>query len=47
MAMGKHLKGFVFLALVTAVAILVVEPLIEKGLIAVSPTTAAKLGVNA
>ena len=45
--MGKHAKGFVFLALTTAVAILLVEPLVEKAIMAVSPTTAAKLGVSA
>jgi hypothetical protein len=39
-------KGFLFVAVATAVAILLVEPLIEKGLTAVSPTTAAKLGVG-
>lgn len=47
MGMGKHAKGFVFLALTTAVAILLVEPLVEKTLLAISPTTAAKLGVTA
>jgi hypothetical protein len=47
MGMGKHAKGFIFLALTTAVAILLVEPLVEKALLAVSPTTAAKLGVTA
>lgn len=40
-------KGFVFLALTTTLAILLVEPLVEKGLLALSPTTAAKLGVSA
>lgn len=39
-------KGFAFVAIATAVAILLVEPLIEKGLQAVSPTTASKLGVG-
>lgn len=42
-----HWKEFVFTAVVTAVAILLIEPLIEKGLVAVSPSTAAKLGVTA
>lgn len=45
--MGDGAKGFIFLALTTAVAILLVEPLVEKALLAVSPTTAAKLGVTA
>jgi hypothetical protein len=40
-----HWKEFAFIAVATAVAILVIEPLIETGLKAVSPTTAAKLGV--
>jgi hypothetical protein len=47
MGMGKHAKGFIFLALTTTVAILLVEPLVEKALLAISPTTAAKLGVTA
>jgi hypothetical protein len=38
-------KEFLFIAVATSVAILVLEPLIETGLKAVSPTTAAKLGV--
>lgn len=42
-----HWKEFLFTAVVTAVAILLIEPLIEKGLVAASPTTAAKLGVTA
>ena len=41
------LKEFAFTAVVTAVAILLIEPLIEKGLSAVSPSTAAKLGITA
>lgn len=45
--MSDSTKSFVFLALTTAVAILLVEPLVEKALLAVSPTTAAKLGVTA
>lgn len=40
-----HWKEFAFIAVATAVAILVLEPLIETGLKAASPTTAAKLGV--
>ena len=40
-------KEFLFIAVATTVAILVIEPLIEKGLLAVSPATAAKLGVTA
>ena len=40
-------KGGVFVMVAVAVAILVVEPLIEKLLVSVSPTTAAKLGVGA
>jgi hypothetical protein len=47
MGMGKHAKGFIFLMLVTAGAILLVEPLVEKAFLAVSPTTAAKLGISA
>jgi hypothetical protein len=47
LGMGKHAKGFIFLVLTTAGAILLVEPLVEKALIAISPTTAAKLGVTA
>lgn len=39
-------KGFLFVAVATATAILLMEPLIEKGLTAVSPTTAAKLGIG-
>jgi hypothetical protein len=45
--MSKHMKGFAFLAITTAVAILLIEPLIEQALLAVSPTTAAKLGISA
>lgn len=45
--MGEGWKSFAFLAITTAVAILVVEPLVEKALMAVSPTTAAKLGITA
>jgi len=44
---GKHPKAFLFLALTTTLAILLVEPLVEKGLMALSPTTAAKLGITA
>ena len=40
-------KEFAFIAVATTVAILIIEPLLEKGLVAVSPTTAAKLGVTA
>lgn len=40
-----HWKEFMFTAVVTAVAILLIEPLIEKGLKSVSPTTAAQLGI--
>jgi hypothetical protein len=47
LGISKHAKGFVFIMLTTTVAILVVEPLVEKALLAVSPTTAAKLGVTA
>lgn len=39
-------KGFMFVAIATTVSILVVEPLIEKALMAASPTTAAKLGIS-
>lgn len=42
---ANHPKAFFFLAITTAVAILLVEPLVEKALMAVSPTTAAKLGI--
>jgi hypothetical protein len=42
-----HWKEFAFMAVVTAVAILLIEPAIEKGLVALSPATAAKLGVTA
>lgn len=45
--MGDGTKRFIFLALSVTVAILLVEPLVEKGLLAISPTTAAKLGVTA
>jgi hypothetical protein len=44
---GDKAKGFVFIMLVTAGAILLVEPLVEKVLLSISPTTAAKLGVTA
>ncbi len=47
MGLGQHAKGFIFLALTTTVAILLIEPLVEKALMAISPTTAAKLGVTA
>jgi hypothetical protein len=39
-------KGFAFVALMTAAAILVVEPGIEYVIKAASPTTAAKLGIS-
>lgn len=42
-----HWKEFAFTAVVTAVAILVIEPLIEKALLAASPATAAQLGITA
>lgn len=45
--LSAHPKAFVFLMVTTAVAILLVEPLVEKALVAISPTTAAKLGVTA
>lgn len=44
---SENWKGFMFLAITTTVAILLVEPLVEKALMAVSPTTAAKLGITA
>lgn len=47
MGMAKHGKGFIFLALTTTVAILLIEPMMEKALLAISPTTAAKLGITA
>lgn len=47
LGLGKHAKGFIYLALVTTVAILVIEPLVEKALLSVAPTTAAKLGITA
>jgi hypothetical protein len=46
-AMSKHAKGFIFLALTTTVAILLIEPMVEKALLSISPTTAAKLGITA
>jgi hypothetical protein len=46
MAMSHgHWKGFLFTALTTAVAILLVEPLVEQLIKAGSPATAAKLGI--
>jgi hypothetical protein len=41
------IKGGIFVMVAVAVSILVVEPLIEKALVSISPTTAAKLGVGA
>jgi hypothetical protein len=38
-------KGGLFVMVAVATAILLVEPLLEKGIVAVSPTTAAKLGI--
>lgn len=47
MAMNHgHWKGFLFTALATAVAILLVEPLMEQGIKAASPAAAAKLGIT-
>lgn len=40
-------KEGAFIAIAVAVAILIVEPLFEKALMSVSPTTAAKLGITA
>ncbi len=40
-------KEFAFVAVATAVAILFVEPLFDKAIVSVSPTTAAKLGITA
>jgi len=45
--MGKHGKEFLFLALTTTAAILLIEPLIEQLLLSVAPTWAAKVGVTA
>lgn len=45
--MGKHGKEFLFLMLTTTAAILLIEPLMEKGLLALAPTWAAKVGVTA
>jgi len=42
-----HWNEWLFVAVATTVAMLLIEPLIEKGLVALSPTTAAKLGVTA
>ena len=42
----SHWKGFMFIAVVTAVTILFVEPLFESALKAISPTTAAKVGIT-
>lgn len=39
-------KEFAFTAVLVAVAILLIEPLFEKAISAVSPTTAAKLGIT-
>lgn len=39
-------KEAAFIAIATALAILVIEPLYEKALLKVSPTTAAKLGIS-
>jgi hypothetical protein len=47
LSMSAHAKGFFFLAITTTVAILLIEPMVEKALLAVSPTTAAKLGITA
>ena len=41
-----HWKEFAFTAVVTAVAILLIEPLIEQGIKSFSPTTAAQLGIT-
>lgn len=38
-------KEFAFTAVVTAVAILLIEPALEKGVMMISPATAAKLGI--
>lgn len=42
----EHWKGFLFIMVTTAVAILVIEPLFESVLKSVSPTTAAQLGIS-
>ena len=39
-------KEFMFVAVTTAVAILVIEPLFESVLKTVSPTVAAKVGIS-
>jgi hypothetical protein len=39
-------KEFAFVAVTTAVAILVIEPLFESALKQVTPATAAKLGIQ-
>lgn len=47
MAMNHgHWKGFLFTAITTAVAILLVEPLMEQAIKAASPATAAKIGIT-
>lgn len=39
-------KEFAFTAVVTTVAILLIEPLIEKAINMASPSTAAQLGIT-
>jgi hypothetical protein len=45
--MSGHAKEFVFLMLTTTAAILLIEPLMEKALLSLAPTWAAKVGVTA
>jgi N-acetyl-gamma-glutamylphosphate reductase len=45
--MGNRGKEFFFLALTTTAAILLLEPLIEKAILAMSPSLAAKVGISA
>ncbi len=41
-----HWKGFVFIMITTAVAILVIEPIFESVFKAVAPQTAAQVGIQ-
>lgn len=43
---GMNWKEFGFVAITTAVAILVIEPLFESVLKSVAPTQAAKIGIT-
>lgn len=45
--MNNRTKEFVFLALTTTAAILLIEPLMEKALLSLAPTWAAKVGITA